>query len=107
MDAGTAAHGRPDRVVVAEIKRPRGNRGEVLAVSLTDVPGRLENLRQASLLLADGSDIAVEIQESWPHKDFWVLKFSGVDSINDAERLSNSDLWIPASERGDLPPMVM
>jgi 16S rRNA processing protein RimM len=103
MERSKAAEERTDRVVVAEIKRPRGNRGEVLALSLTDVPGRLENLRQASVLLADGSDVSVEIQESWPHKEFWVLKFAGIDSIDDAERFTNSDLWIPASERGELP----
>ena len=36
-----------DRVILAEILRPRGNRGEVLARSLTDVPGRLESLKEA------------------------------------------------------------
>lgn len=92
-----------ERVVIAEILRPRGNRGEVLAASLTDVPGRLENLKRATVLLASGADVAVDIEESWRHKEFWVLKFAGVDSIGDAERFSNSDLWIPASERGQLP----
>jgi 16S rRNA processing protein RimM len=91
------------RVVVAEILRPRGNRGEVLAASLSDVPGRLENLKRASVRLANGTDVPVEIEEAWPYKDLWVFKFAGVDSIDDAERFSSSDLWIPASERGELP----
>ena len=47
------------RVVIADILRSRGNRGEVLAESLTDVPGRLENLKQATVRFADGDDSSV------------------------------------------------
>lgn len=92
-----------ERVVVAEILRPRGNRGEVIARSQTDVPGRLEQLKRAQIRLRDGSDVEVEIAEAWEHKGDWVLKFAGVDSINAAERFSGSDLWLAAAERGSLP----
>jgi 16S rRNA processing protein RimM len=92
----------PNRIVVAEILRSRGNRGEVLAVSQTDVPGRLEALKRASVQLADGSDVTVEIQEAWPHGDHWVLKFAGCDSIADAQRFRGADLWVSRDERGQL-----
>lgn len=92
-----------DRVVVAEILRPRGNRGEVLAESLTDVPGRIETLKQVQARLADGSETSVEIEQAWRHKDFWVFKFAGVGSIDAAERFRGADLWVPFSERGQLP----
>lgn len=92
-----------ERVVVAEILRPRGNRGEVIARSQTDVPGRLEQLKRAQVRLRDGSDVAVEIEEAWEHKGDWVLKFAGVDSINAAERFGGSDLWLTSAERGTLP----
>lgn len=91
-----------DRVVVAEILRPRGNRGEVLAESLTDVPGRLETLKQARARLANGSDVSVEIEQTWRHKELWVVKFAGVGSIDEAEQFRGADLWIPLSERGQL-----
>jgi 16S rRNA processing protein RimM len=90
-------------VVIAEIARPRGNRGELVAVAQTDVPGRMENLKRAQARLADGSDVAVEIDEAWPHKDDWILKFAGVDSIEAAARFRGADLWIPESDRGALP----
>lgn len=93
----------PDRVVVAEILRARGNRGEVLAQSQTDVPGRLESLKRAQVQLADGADVPVEIEQAWQHGDNWVLKFAGSDSIDDAERFRGADLWIPREERGQLP----
>ncbi len=92
-----------DRVVVAEILRPRGNRGEVIARSQTDVPGRLEQLKRAQVRLRDGSDVQVEIEEAWTHKGDWVLKFAGVDSINAAERFGGSDLWLAVTDRGTLP----
>lgn len=91
-----------DRIVVAEILRSRGNRGELLAVSQTDVPKRLEMLKRAHVQLADGSDLAVEIENAWPHGDHWVLKFAGCDSITDAERFRGADLWVNREERGVL-----
>ncbi len=43
--------------MIAEILRPRGNRGELLAISQTDVPGRIESLKSGTVRLADGSDV--------------------------------------------------
>ena len=91
-----------ERVVVAEILRPRGNRGEVIARSQTDIPGRLEALKQAHVRLAGGSDMPVEIAEAWEHKEDWVLRFAGVESINDADKFRGADLWVPAAERAAL-----
>jgi len=92
-----------ERIVVAEILRSRGNCGEVLARSQTDIPGRLESLKQAHVHLSDGSDVAVELEQAWPHGEHWVLKFAGCDSITDADRFKGSDLWVGREERGSLP----
>ena len=89
--------------MVAEIIRPRGIRGELLANSQTDVPGRLESLSQAQARLKDGSDVAVEISQAWPYRESWVLKFAGVDSIEAADRFRGADLWVPREHRGELP----
>jgi 16S rRNA processing protein RimM len=91
------------RVVLAEILRPRGNRGELLAISQTDVPGRLENLTLAQARLSDSGDVTVEITEAWQYREHWVFKFRGVDSISDAERFRGADLWVPLAERATLP----
>jgi 16S rRNA processing protein RimM len=92
-----------ERVVLAELLRPRGNRGEILARSQTDIPGRLESLKSAQVRLATGEDVAVELETAWNHKGDWVLKLSGVDSINDAERFRSAELWVPLAERAKLP----
>jgi 16S rRNA processing protein RimM len=92
-----------ERVVVAEVLRPRGNRGEVLARSQSDVPGRLENLKSAEARLRDGSDVPIEITEAWAHRGDWVLKLAGIDSIDAAERFRSADIWVPLPNRGTLP----
>lgn len=89
-------------MVIAEVIRPHGNCGEVVARAQTDVPGRLENLKDAMARLADGRDAAVEIAASRRHKDNWILKFAGVDSIDAAEHLRGADLWVPLAKRGKL-----
>ena len=90
------------KVVVAEIVRTRGVQGEVVARSLTDIPGRLEQLQSANAQLADGSSVPVQISAAWPHKTGWILKFSGVDSIEQAERFRGADLRVPFANRGSL-----
>jgi 16S rRNA processing protein RimM len=89
--------------VLAEIHRPRGIRGELVARSLTDVPGRFKELKAAWVKFADGSDAEVTLEEAWEHKGDWVFKFAGVDSVDDAERFKGADLWVPRSERAPLP----
>lgn len=91
------------RVVIAEIFRPRGIRGELVARSLTDIPGRLESLKLANVLLKDGSDRPVELTAVWRHKEDWVLKFAGVDSIDAADEFRGADLWVAPNDRATLP----
>jgi 16S rRNA processing protein RimM len=91
-----------ERVIIAEILRPRGNRGELLAKSESDVAGRFEQLKRAHARLVDGSDVLLNIESAWSHKTGWVLKFVGIDSISAAERFRGADLWLPLAERGAL-----
>jgi 16S rRNA processing protein RimM len=92
-----------ERVIVAEVVRPRGNRGELVVKSQTDVPERLEHLKIAQARMTGGYDVPVQIVEAWTHKGDWVLKFAGVDSIDSAERFRGAEIWVPISERGNLP----
>jgi 16S rRNA processing protein RimM len=52
----------------------------------------------------DDSRRDLKIEDAWPHKDWLVLKFAGVDSISDAEPLVGSELQVPLSERAKLEP---
>ncbi len=53
-------------------------------------------------LAADGSRRELELESSWPHKGGIVLKFRGVDSISDAERLVGCEVQIPREQRAPL-----
>src|SRR5256885_17214504 len=55
-------------------------------------------------LTEDGSRRELQIDDVWPHKDWLVLKFAGVDSISDAEPLIRSELQVPIGERAELEP---
>jgi len=44
----------------------------------------------------------LQLEELWPHKGLLVLKFAGVNSISDAERLVGSELQVPREQRAQL-----
>ena len=89
-------------VVVARIARPQGRRGEVTADILTDFPERLLDLERVFLRDADGATGPAEVENAWFHKGRIVIKFAGVDSIDQAEQLRSCEVLIPRTERAPL-----
>jgi 16S rRNA processing protein RimM len=89
----------PQFVAIARIVRPQGRRGEVAAEVLTDFPVRFASLRTAFLEQPGGGPGAVEIENAWMHKGSVILKFSGVDSIDEASSLRGRHVLIKCSER--------
>ena len=83
---------------------PQGRRGEVLAELHTDFPERFEQRRKLWCLAKDGSRHEFDLQEHWFHKGGVVLKFAGVDSISDAERLAGCEVQVPSEDRAKLEP---
>ena len=81
---------------------PQGRRGEVLAELHTDFPERFQERRELSGLAADGSRRDLQLEEHWFHKGGVVLKFAGVESISDAERLKGLELQVPLEGRTEL-----
>jgi 16S rRNA processing protein RimM len=97
--------------VLAHLVRPQGRHGEILADILTDFPERFAERKRLFLVPPETSTSAaarnhapreILLENHWPHKGRIVLKFAGVDSINDAEALRGLDVAIPASERAPL-----
>ncbi len=93
----------PQRIVIAELQKPRGIRGELIGRSLTDVPGRFDSLQKAHLHLTSGEDVPVELVNARQHKDDWLFKFAGIDSIEQADRFRGAELWVPPDGRAALP----
>ncbi|MGA2594720.1 MAG: ribosome maturation factor RimM [Bryobacteraceae bacterium] len=92
----------PDRdwIAIAVLGRARGNRGELTAVPLSK-PERYENLGEV-FLFPDGSPH--EVESAWFHNSRLILKFRGVDTISDAERLEGCEVRVPRSARQPLEP---
>jgi 16S rRNA processing protein RimM len=90
-------------VVLAKLVRPQGRRGELLAEILTDFPDSFTRRSRVFLLPQSGTpgDAAREakVESSWLHKGRVVLKFAGIDSIEDAEKLRHFTVVVPHEER--------
>ncbi len=82
--------------------KPQGRRGEVLAELHTDFPERFEERRELSGVTPDGSRRELKLEEHWFHKGGVVLKFAGVNTISDAEKLVGVELQVPAEKRAVL-----
>jgi 16S rRNA processing protein RimM len=88
-------------VTVAVLGRPRGNRGELTATSMTDPPERLAELTRVFLVSA-GTESKQDVERVWFHDGVPVFKFAGVDSISDAEAWRGAQVRIPIEERRPL-----
>ena len=91
-------------VTVALLGKTRGNRGELTAVALSSKPERYETLREVYLFGGEqtGGNAAptkLEVESAWFHDATLILKFRGVDSISDAQRLTGCEVRVPVAER--------
>jgi 16S rRNA processing protein RimM len=91
-------------ITLARVVKTQGRRGEVAVEVHSDVPDRLHAGLRLFAFTDEGSRRELKIEDAWPHKDFIVLKFAGIDSISDAEPLVGSELQVPLSERAKLEP---
>jgi 16S rRNA processing protein RimM len=82
----------------------QGRRGEVAVAVHSDIPERFRLGMKLEALAEDGSRRELEIEDLWPHKGQLVMKFAGVDSISDAERLRGCELQVPQDQRAQLEP---
>ena len=89
-------------VTLARVVKTQGRHGEVAVEVHSDVPDRLHAGVRVFGLSENASRRELKIEDAWPHKDWLVLKFVGVESISDAEPLVGSELQVPLSERAEL-----
>lgn len=93
-----------DWVTIAILGKPRGNKGEVLALPLSDSPGRLESLERAFLFREETDLGEREVEKAWFHEARLVLKFAGINSISEAQTLQGCEVRVPMTERAPLAP---
>ncbi len=101
--------GQPQWTTLAHLLRPQGRKGELLAELLTDFPERFAS-RPRVFLLAPAKPSAknaapreMTVENHWlpmgKNAGRVVLKFAGVDSIQDAELLKAFEVVVPRDER--------
>lgn len=88
-------------LAIARIVKTRGNRGEVLADILTDFPERFQRLKAVWLEFPDEHCEKAVVEATWPHKGRQVMKFAGIDSISEAERLKS--VWVMVDRKDAVP----
>jgi 16S rRNA processing protein RimM len=86
-------------ITIAKVVKVQGRVGEVLTELFTDFPEKFEERRTLFAWLPSGERRELKLEDHWPHKGAMVLKFEGVDSIEDAEQLKGSEIQIPAADR--------
>lgn len=96
--------GPEDRVVIGQIVKPHGLKGEVVVEMLTDFPERfLEGLR---VLLTGGAREAREVRivAVRPHHGRVLLTFEGISDAAGAEQLRNEELSVGGQDVAPRPP---
>ena len=64
------------------------------AIPLSKQPDRLRDVFV--------NQVPMEVEHAWMHGDQLILKFKGVDTISDAEKLAGADVAIPFEQRAAL-----
>ena len=84
---------------VGSITQTHGIKGEVKVFPLTDDISRFKNMK--NLLLDGGKDgyITLEVENARPQKNLVILKFKGIDNINDIEKYKGKGLYVTKENR--------
>lgn len=82
---------------VGVISSTHGIRGEVKVFPTTDDPLRFKKLKK--VLLDTGKDrMELEVQSVKFFKQFVIVKFRGIDNINDVEKYKGKGLFVPRED---------
>ncbi len=78
---------------VGVIANTHGIKGEVKVFPTTDAPERFKKLKSV-ILDAKREQITLEIQSAKFFKNLVIVKFKGIDDINDIEKYKGCDLYV-------------
>ncbi len=84
---------KQEYLLLGEIVRPQGIRGEVKVRHYTDDPERFHDLETVFLKRGDAYE-AMTVTDSRVQGDDVYLKLEGIDDRNEAEKLRNIQLWV-------------
>ena len=88
-------------ILIGKILKPQGVKGEVKVIPFTEFPERFNKGNKLKLKRGD-ENIELEVEYSRPHIDFFVIKFVGINSRDEAEELRGYEIYIEEGERKEL-----
>ena len=110
MKQGRSVAGAPGRAAlraewinIGFIRKPHGLRGYVRVEGLSDAPDRFEDLDRIDVELRDGRRESLEIERCSRDGNGWLMKFLGIDTTENAERLRSAYIQVPGDAVADLP----
>ncbi len=90
-------------VRAGRLLRTRGRNGELLAEIDSSRPGRAERITRVLLRRTD-HEAVFGVERFWRHQGRPVFKFTGIDSISQAEGWEGAEILVPEAERVKLEP---
>ncbi|MCF0130026.1 MAG: ribosome maturation factor RimM [Pseudobutyrivibrio sp.] len=88
-----------DLYQVGAITQTHGIKGEVKVFPMTDDVSRFKNMEE--ILLDGGREgyLKLEVESARPQKNLVILKFKGIDNINDIEKYKGKGLYVTKENR--------
>lgn len=91
-------YNRDELYQVGAITNTHGIKGEVKVFPMTDDVNRFKGMKE--ILLDTGKEILpLEVTSARPQKNLVILKFKGLDSINDVEKYKTRGLYVTKENR--------
>ncbi len=93
-------------VEIGRVLRPQGNKGEVRILSEANSPQAFLSLLAKGVFLSRPlrpEPQSIEVENSWLHKGFVIVKFKGIDDIGAAGAIRGASLLIAEDDRNTLP----
>jgi 16S rRNA processing protein RimM len=97
---GSPKPGEPVFLAIGQLRRSHGLHGEIIFEILTDFP---ERIIPGKTLFIGNSHSEIVVKSVRPHDKFLLLRFEGIDSLDEVRSLTNQIVYVRKSETPKLP----
>ena len=92
-----------ERITIGKILKPKGLRGDVKILPLSDIPNRFQHLTSVCVRRSDGQEVSLRIANVRSYKGFVYLRFSDRDSREAVLDLIDGEIQVDPSTAPELP----
>jgi 16S rRNA processing protein RimM len=93
----------PELIAIGKIVKPFGLRGEVKVLSLSDVPGRFQGLKNVTLEAPSGRTVSAAVTRMREERGGFVLGFDALSTPEEAAAFRGGFIKIPRTQSPALP----